>query len=115
MGLRSSDEVVIRGQRFPESDEATFVVATDILDGVSDDLEGLSDAGRRSTSSAEEDRRFGPIARVMEALERQMDHERSVAWLVSPSPGLAGARPLDLVSAGRGAEVLQYVRHLPGT
>jgi len=43
---RLEDHVVIEGQRFVESDAAMYLLASDILQGVGDDLEGPRRFGR---------------------------------------------------------------------
>jgi Protein of unknown function (DUF2384) len=99
--------IVIEGQRFAESDEAMFLLASDILEGVGDDLEGLADS--RSEARPERSARLGPIAEVMQLLESQMTHEKSLTWVVTPNKALGG-RPLDLVTSGRARDVLEHIR-----
>lgn len=99
--------VVIEGQRFAESDETTFLLASDILQGVSDDLDGLADA-RVDEAGAEHAGRFGPIAEIMELLETRLTHQESLRWVVLPNETL-GARPLDLVTAGQANDVLRHI------
>lgn len=108
---RVEDHVVIEGQRFVESDETMYVLASDIVQGVSDDLEGVADSDAEP-GSRDDSARFGPIAEVMELLERRMPHEASLSWVVTPNDALGG-RPLDLVTEGRAAEVLAHIRELP--
>jgi hypothetical protein len=100
--------VVIEGQCFVESDETRYLIASDILQGVSDDLEGLALNGADAGSS---DGRVGPIAEIMQLLESRMGHEESLTWIVSPHAALGG-RPLDLVTSGRAGDVLDHIRSM---
>jgi hypothetical protein len=110
---QATTDVVINGQRFAESDETTYIVACDVLRGAGGDVvESANRDHEGEPHSIGEDGRFASIARIMEALERRMGHERCIAWLVTPSLRFAGTRPLDLVAAKRGAEVLEYIQQL---
>jgi hypothetical protein len=83
-----------------------FLPASDILLGVSDDLDGLADA---RTDETEHSARFGPIAEIMQMLESRLTHEESLRWVVMPNESL-GARPLDLVTTGHASAVLKHLR-----
>lgn len=103
-------QVVIEGQRFADSDETTFLLASDILQGVSDDLGGLGDL-RADEMEPGSTGRFGPIAEVMQLLESRLTHQESLRWVVMPNETLGG-RPLDLVTSGQANAVLEHIRRL---
>jgi hypothetical protein len=54
----------------------------------------------------EEERRFGPIERVVHRLGESLDREQRLEWLVTPNALLGGNRPLDALADGSEDDVM---------